>query len=214
MSLLEMAQWPEVEWQNQKVASKEVSKGLSASALSALDKAVKLEPGPVPRNEEWENILGHEKVKHGGPPSPRPGHKIADAMGSKKPARTNGFVNGAGQEQGDGIRARRSGKRRRYDDESFEGYGEGFVDDDREDAGGYSSDERASKKKRRKVRCDLSSRSAPTDLSPGVQRPQCPWHGRLRDGSAQAVGRQWHWCFRSAMTLALLLPRSARRPLA
>jgi hypothetical protein len=151
MGLLEMASWPDFEWQNQKVGERRVSRGLSGTAQSQLEKAFKLEPGPVPRNDEWESILGHEKVKQSGPPSPKLGNKTIDGAAAKKPAKLNGMANGTAQEQADGIRARRAGKRRRYDDDSFEGYGEGFVDDDRDDGGGYSSDERSSKKKRRKV---------------------------------------------------------------
>ena len=155
MSLRDMAAWPYEEWQVQKVGAKDVGKGLSSSALAKLEKAVKLEPGTVPKNDEWESILGHEKLKPGSPleTEVKPSHRTKEKM--------NGHPNGAGQPSGDSdtIRARRTGKRRRYDDESFEGYGEGFVDDDRDDADGLSSDGGGKKKKRRKVRppCPLGS---------------------------------------------------------
>lgn len=151
MSLRDMAAWPEEEWRNQKVYTKEVGKGLSESALSRLDKAVKLEPGPVPKNDEWESILGHEKTKPGGPVSPSPDGDTKQPA-SYKAGKANGQPNGAAllTSEGEAIRARRTGKRRRYDDESFEGYGEGYVDDDRDDADGYSSGD-GKKRKRRKV---------------------------------------------------------------
>jgi hypothetical protein len=55
----------------------------------------------------------------------------------------------------DPARPKRAGKKRRYDERSFEGYGEGYVDDDVDmAAGGYSTgdgeDGRRSGKKRRK----------------------------------------------------------------
>jgi hypothetical protein len=146
MSLRDIAAWPEEEWRNQKVASKEVSKGLSNTTLAKVDKAVKLEPGPVPKNDEWESILGHEKPKPAvspNEPDSKPGAQ------ERRLGKVNGHMNGPSAGENEIIRARRTGKRRRYDDDSFEGYGEGYVDDDRDDVD--SSDGGTKKKRRRKV---------------------------------------------------------------
>ena len=154
MSLVEMSAWPDEEWYVQKVSGKELPKGLSSGALSKLEKALKLEPGPVPKNDEWENILGHESRK-----GPLPESKAKQPVQpTARAPKANGQINGvAGLPTEKGVaRPQRARKRTRYDDASFEGYGEGFVDDDRDDDDGYSSNEGSkrssgSRKKRRKV---------------------------------------------------------------
>ncbi|MCJ1399911.1 hypothetical protein MMC11_003114 [Xylographa trunciseda] len=157
-SLVNLMAWPEDEWQNQVVAGKALEKGLSGVTLAKLEKAMKFEPGLVPKNDEWENILGLEKLK-----APLP---IVETKGKAAPQvvsklqKINGLVNGmtVGIPAGEVERPKRTGRKRRYDERSFEGYGEGFVDDDADgmDAGGYSSGEGSrkssvSKKKRKKV---------------------------------------------------------------
>ncbi|KAL8712249.1 MAG: hypothetical protein Q9220_003400 [cf. Caloplaca sp. 1 TL-2023] len=161
MGLLQMTQWPDEEWHNQKVHGRDVRAGLSGATMQKLGAAMQMQPGPVPNTAEhdWDDLLGNEKVK------PLP---TIDEP-SKKPIRpnlipkVNGQPNGV-RPQGDKAstteanRPKRVGKKRRYDDHSFEGYGEGYLDDDGDvvgDLGGYSSDEGSRKggpsKKRRKV---------------------------------------------------------------
>ncbi|KAI9877724.1 MAG: hypothetical protein M1830_002999 [Pleopsidium flavum] len=144
--LMEIVQWPEEEWHNQKVLGKEVEKGLGDGMLAKLDRAMKMEPGLVPNNEAWEDILGHEKAK----PIPSPAE-----LATKKPLpHTTNYVkpngqnnvaqsgNTSGTPSAEVARPKRSGRKRRYDEHSFEGYGEGYVDDDGEvGGGGYSSGE-------------------------------------------------------------------------
>ena len=159
--LLELLLWPDEEWQNQKVAGKELEKGFPSALMAKLEKAMKLEPGPVPKNDEWENILGHEKLKPG---MPIPEQKMKQsAQVPTKQLKANGHVHGTHMtvgtpSAGEVARPKRSGWKRRYDEHSFEGYGEGFVDDDGDviDPGGYSSAEGSrkssvTKKKRKKV---------------------------------------------------------------
>lgn len=157
--LVELIEWPEEEWQNQKVFGKELEKGLSGAMFAKLEKAMKMEPGPVPRNDEWEHVLGLEKLKAPipavetkGKTAPQPGPRFQ---------KVNGLVNGMTVgivAAGDVARPKRTGRKRRYDEHSFEGYGEGYVDDDADamNAGGYSSGEgsrnsNVSKKKRKQV---------------------------------------------------------------
>jgi hypothetical protein len=162
MSLSEMVAWPEEEWRNQKVKA-DLSKGVSDTVMGKLEKAFKLDATPVPKNDEWESILGFEKGKQGGAQASSDASKSKQpaAQGASKAAKVNGHTaNGvskpAGTEGGEVARPRRAGKKRRYDDESFEGYGEGYVDDKDDPEGGYSSGGSRggsiSKKKRRKVR--------------------------------------------------------------
>jgi hypothetical protein len=60
--LRQMTMWPEEEWQNQKVFGKEIKVADMDSALYNLQmKAMKMEPGTVPNNDYWEDVLGHDK---------------------------------------------------------------------------------------------------------------------------------------------------------
>lgn len=159
-SLTDLVRWPDEEWQVQKVAGKQLEKGLSGATLAKLEKAMKLDTGLVPKNDEWENILGFEKLKG---PIPTVETKVRPVLpAASKMAKTNGHVSGMTVQTqataGEVARPKRTGRKRRYDEHSFEGYGEGFVDDEGDiiDAGGYSSGEGSrkssvSKKKRKKA---------------------------------------------------------------
>ncbi|KAL4896723.1 Rox3 mediator complex subunit-domain-containing protein [Aspergillus ambiguus] len=144
--LRHMTMWPEDEWQNQKVYGKEIKVADIDSTLYNLQlKAMKMEPGMVPNNDYWEDVLGHEKPsKHAG-----------SGEGTKKPAappngpRIPGAPNGTPVAP-DPERTRPSrGRKRHYDDNSFVGYGEGYADDD-DDGAFYSNGEGIGKKKRKK----------------------------------------------------------------
>ncbi|MCJ1418305.1 hypothetical protein MMC32_004652 [Xylographa parallela] len=167
-SLVNLMAWPEDEWQNQVVAGKALENGLSGVTLAKLEKAMKFEPGLVPKNDEWENILGLEKLKAPLPIVETKGKAVPQA--ASKLQKVNGHVNGmrVGIPAGEIERPKRTGRKRRYDERSFEGYGEGFVDDDADviDAGGYSSGEGSrkssvSKKKRKKEYTALNTSAAP-----------------------------------------------------
>ncbi|MCJ1475647.1 hypothetical protein MMC13_004310 [Lambiella insularis] len=163
--LVELMNWPEEEWQNQKVFGKELERGLSSATLAKLEKSMKFEPGLVPRNDEWEHVLGLEKLKA---PMPLVETKVkAATQAAPKLHKVNGRVNGMTvgiPAPGDVARPKRTGRKRRYDEHSFEGYGEGYVDDDADgmDAGGYSSGEgsrksNVSKKKRKKEYASINT---------------------------------------------------------
>ncbi|MCJ1318697.1 hypothetical protein MMC15_004027 [Xylographa vitiligo] len=167
-SLVNLMAWPEDEWQNQVVAGKALGNGLSAVTLAKLEKVMKFEPGLVPKNDEWENILGLEKLKAPVPIVETRGKPVL--QGASKLQKANGHVNGmtVGIPAGEIERPKRTGRKRRYDERSFEGYGEGFVDDDADgvDAGGYSSGEGSrkssvSKKKRKKEYTAINPSAAP-----------------------------------------------------
>ena len=136
MGLAEMAAWPEEEWRNQKVHGKDVSKGLPDPIAAKLEKAFQLQRGPVPEGNKWEDILGIERQK-----------PHVDNVKMRKDSKSHGVLPAAPNARpgaaavDEPIRARRNTKKRRYDDGSFEGYGEGFVDDDLEMDAGYESGE-------------------------------------------------------------------------
>lgn len=158
--LMELVQWPDEEWHNQKVVGKEVEKGLGDALLAKLDRAMKMEPGPVPNNEIWEDLLGHEKAKQILAPADVPAKKsIPNPTNTVRPNIQSNTTNTIARAAGEVARPKRSGKKRRYDEDSFEGYGEGYVDDDGDPGGaGYSSGDGegsrrggSSKKKRKMV---------------------------------------------------------------
>ncbi|CAI7628559.1 unnamed protein product [Penicillium palitans] len=146
-SLRYMTLWPEEEWQNQKVHGKAIKVSDMDSALQNLQsRAMQMEPGPIPNNDWWEDILGHEKQAKNPAPG-ETGKKVAPALTAGRPSMQSYAASPRSQEA---ERPRPSrGRKRNYDDNSFAGYGEGFVDDD-DDPGFYSNGEGTGKKKRKK----------------------------------------------------------------
>lgn len=146
--LRHLMMWPEEEWQIQKVHGKEIKVAEAESALQKLQmRAMKLEAGPLPNSEYWEDILGHEKPsKHTALES---GKRAVSTPNALRPTvQANGVPATAAAPE----RARPTrGKKRHYDDNSFVGYGEGFVDDEDEGALYSNSEDRSGKKKRKKV---------------------------------------------------------------
>ena len=147
-TLLSMVQMPDEEWNLRNLEGKEIQKGLSTGTLAKLEKAMQMQPGPLPDNSKWEEVLGIDKPKP-VPPGVDPKVKTSILTAS-----TNGLVNGNRPHtintqitSSEVARPKRTAKKRRYDDSSFEGYAEGFLDDeaDNVDPGGYSSGDGASK---------------------------------------------------------------------
>lgn len=157
--LVEMTHFPDDVWDAQRVYGKEIGKGLSEALLSKLDQAMKMEPGPLPGFDA--SVLGLDAPRQ--PPAPPEQKKPAQpptnaARPPNRPQAANPRLKDkATSSQGEPPRPKRAGKKRRYDDKSFEGYGEGYVDDDVEMAGVPSAGERddkqggSAKKKRKKV---------------------------------------------------------------
>lgn len=154
MGLREMTLWPDEEWQNQKVGGKDVHKGLPSEILAKLDKAMQMQPGSLPNNHQWENLLGNDIPKL---VEPTKTSKIPNKPLTKANSQVNGNTVNA-----ENVRPQRTNKKRSYGDASFEGYAgyaEGIEDDDADTGGGYSSgDTQFSRKsgravkKRKKVR--------------------------------------------------------------
>ena len=157
--LMQLLGWPEQEWHVQKEASKKIE--FSDAFKARVQQAMKMQPGSVRGQAEWDSILGHEK------PIRAPAHleskPDASSSSTKNP---NGIASGqqrtVQQIQSELNRPRRAGKKRSYDDNSFSGYGEGFVDDDG-DMDAYSSDDRGGGRKRRKK---VSLEATSGDIAP------------------------------------------------
>ncbi|TPX24312.1 hypothetical protein DIZ76_013658 [Coccidioides immitis] len=154
--LRQLTMWPEEEWQNQKVIGKDIRVAEPDSALHKLHmRAMNFEPGPVPNNDYWEDVLGHEKPPKQGAAAVQP-KKAADTVGGavRQSTQANGTPISTPAPPVESGRPKRAGKKRSYNDSSFVGYGEGFPDDDLDmDGGFYSNSEegaRGSAKKKRK----------------------------------------------------------------
>lgn len=147
MQLLTVA---DEDWQNRSIAGKEIERGFTSIQQTNLLKAVTVARGQIPKDVWDSSVLGdlapvqHVSKKTSSDQAPR-------ATAPSTPALS---ATGATQKPSKLLapqldRARRLGKKRSYQDSSFEGYGEGYDDD----TGGYSTadgDDRSSKLKRRK----------------------------------------------------------------
>ncbi|KAL6849362.1 hypothetical protein ACO1O0_008902 [Amphichorda felina] len=138
-----MLQVPDLEWDVHQVKGKELDSGLSETTLASLGRALTITPGPVPKAVWDSSVLDEQslssgidgiKTKPATPGTPLPGTPGANSR--TKPNFPPGH---------DPSRPKRSIKKRAYGDNSFEGYGEGFPDDE----GGYSTGEGESGAKRR-----------------------------------------------------------------
>ncbi|KAK2873918.1 hypothetical protein FQN49_001989 [Arthroderma sp. PD_2] len=151
--LRNLMMWPDEEWYNQKVAGKEITTAESDTAFYKQQlRAMKMEPGLTPRNEYWEDVLGHEK------PSKNAAEQLPKKAGSGS-FRHTPQSNGTPAAQTSTVvpdpgRPKRAGRKRSYHDSSFVGYGEGFPDDDELEGSFYSNEDdgsSAGKKKRKKM---------------------------------------------------------------
>ena len=141
---------PEEQWQAENAAKKIE---ITPAFRTTVTKAMEMRPGTTRNNEMWEDALGHEKPR----PAAAPEVSVKKNPPATVPAqRPNGAVRPQVSNAADVIRPRRANKKRSYADNSFEGYGDGYVDDEGDlDAGAYSNSEDGGggpgRKKRKKV---------------------------------------------------------------
>ncbi|KAK0720449.1 Rox3 mediator complex subunit-domain-containing protein [Lasiosphaeris hirsuta] len=152
-SLLNLAKCPGDEWNVHFVRGKDILDGFTAETQARLSRATTMSKGLVPKNLWDSSVLGEIGPGKGDkqPPSARPtapNTPLASAININlqraKPQP------GVGQ---DVNRPKRGIKKRSYGDSSFEGYNEGYPDDDGGAETGYSTGEggdMASGQKRRK----------------------------------------------------------------
>lgn len=119
---------PDDDYQATRVLGKSIENGLSANFDSKLQRALHI-PDPQRRltdseNDRWRTLIGTEEpAKIVRPMMPMPGNPRDLQL-------TNGVLKMA-----PGVpRPERSGKKRRYNDSSFVGYGEGYLDDHEDDS--------------------------------------------------------------------------------
>lgn len=153
-----MLQVPELEWNVHEVKGREINDGLSEASLSALSRAMTMSKGPIPKTVWDTSVLGELAPSNSGDGKAMPAGKPVVTPGTPSAASPNLTPGNAGQ---DPNRPRRNVKKRSYGDSSFEGYGEGFPDDD----GGYSTGDGEAGQKRRK-----KDPSAPSPPYPNVRQ--------------------------------------------
>jgi hypothetical protein len=190
MSLLEMISLPDDVWETHHVKNKELSDGLSDQVLGVLTKAMTMAKGSVPKSVWDSSVLGDLA------PSNPSGVKQASSAKPTNPGTPAGSTPAAaprpkqqvapGQ---DPARPRRNIKKRSYGDSSFEGYGEGFPDDEGGADTGYSTEEGGGQKRRKKV-CTSNSRPVRARLLTPcrTQRMRNPFQTLLTN---PAMGRVW-----------------------
>jgi hypothetical protein len=187
-TLLGMMCFPKEEWNIHFVRNKELDRGLSAETRAKLPKAMGMSKGLIPKQVWDSSVLGElsplntikaekaEKSNLSGklttPGTPIPAATAAanGAQGaSSRPKPQQGLVQEA-------TRPKRSVNKRSYRDSSFEGYGEGYLDDELGGEGGYSTGEAdngggATAKRRKKVLSGDSSDEYPDSLLTRSQNP-------------------------------------------
>ena len=146
-------------WQARQVKTKDIRYGLLEDVEADLRAALTMNKGPIPKAIWDSSVLGDlapEKlasigVRPGSVRGTAPNTPLHPAVARSKiqlQQQQSQLTGGA-----DASRPRRVGKKRSYGENSFEGYGEGFPDDDGVDGGGYSTGEGdgSSHKRRKKV---------------------------------------------------------------
>ena len=148
--IMEFMQVPELEWNVHFVKGREISDGLSETTLASLGRAMTMAKGPISKSIWDTSVLGElapssgdSKVSSSAKPTApnTPSASTPAALGRPKSQLPPGH---------DPNRPRRNIKKRTYGDSSYEGYGEGFPDDDTGVETGYSTGEGEGGQKRRK----------------------------------------------------------------
>ncbi|ESZ94517.1 hypothetical protein SBOR_5097 [Sclerotinia borealis F-4128] len=171
-------------WEETQVEGKEIDKGIPDELRPALSKATIMAYGPIPR-EHWNssvlgdmaNRLATESLKVVAP-------KKAVAPKAKAPM-SQGTTGVPKQNRGaaDIPRPKRTVKKRSYGDASYEGYGEGYVDDDTGYSTGENADDRAGGRKRPKkvgsvlYPSNVQANKGKTPTSHGFQGPMRQSYG-------------------------------------
>lgn len=151
-TFLSLVRQPEEEWLVQNRQGQEIENGLPLLVRSSLEKAMTMSKGSIPQSL-WESaVLGEldmPETKTSVAPAPT---KSSAAAALQKGSNSSASQSRAGKVEV--ARPKRNVKKRGYEESSYEGYGEGYVDDDIVDAGystGDGDDRGMSQKRRKKV---------------------------------------------------------------
>ncbi|KAM0518481.1 hypothetical protein ACHAPE_004244 [Trichoderma viride] len=159
---LSMLQVPDHEWNVHQVKGRSLMDGLSDVTKSTLGRAMTLAKGQVPKSFWDSSVLGDIGPSNGDSskaPSAKPtapNTPLISMSGAAAMSRPKSQLL-PGQ---NAARPQRSIKKRSYGDSSYEGYGEGFPDDDTGLETGYSTGEGEGGQKRRKKASQISNYDA------------------------------------------------------
>lgn len=150
---LAMLQVPDHEWNVLQVKGRSLMDGLSDVTKANLGRAFTMAKGPIAKSVWDTSVLGDLGSSNGDSSSKAPSAKPTApntpliSMPGSAMNRPKGSQLLPGQ---NAARPQRSIKKRSYGDSSYEGYGEGFPDDDTGLETGYSTGEGEGGQKRRK----------------------------------------------------------------
>lgn len=161
-----------------RIDGKEPGAASDEQTLALLDSALTLRPGHLPRDEhnEWKSLLGLDDAAI---PAKQPANSVAPAVARATTAVPRTAPSTAPQSavipnspRNSAARPDRQGKKRRYDERSYEGYNDGYDDDGydtggQDDSGGRGSGSKRQKRKvsRLKPSDPTAERSADLDLA-------------------------------------------------
>ncbi|KYK61472.1 Mediator of RNA polymerase II transcription subunit 19 [Drechmeria coniospora] len=165
-----MIQMPDLEWGVHQVRGRDISDGLSEATRSVLGRAMSMTKGPIPKAVWDASVLGDLASGNGDaskPVSARPSAPNTPSANTPSASTPNpmGRPKSLLPPGHDPLRPKRNIKKRSYGDSSYEGYGEGFPDDDAGADTGYSTGEGEGGAKRRKKVSDSASPPSPGVLS-------------------------------------------------
>ncbi|KAH7321980.1 Rox3 mediator complex subunit-domain-containing protein [Rhexocercosporidium sp. MPI-PUGE-AT-0058] len=145
--LMWRVKYQDEDWKAEWTQGKEIEKGIPESLLPAGNKVFTMAKGPIPKDMFNPTVLG----EGGNPTAPVESAKGVP-NGSRTPVPQNSAVARPGKvaSKADAQRPKRVSTKRTYGDSSFEGYGEGYVDDDNQDPGYSTGDGDGGKRKRPK----------------------------------------------------------------
>lgn len=142
---MELVMAPQDYFEVHNVQGKEIANGLSDMTISLLGRAMTMAKGTIPKPVWDTSVLGdltpsNGDVSKASSKPATPGTPLASTP-TNVPRSKHSLAIGH-----DPTRPKRNIKKRAYGDNSYEGYGEGFPDDD----GGYSTNDGDGAQKRRK----------------------------------------------------------------
>jgi hypothetical protein len=147
-SLRALAEMPDDYYQSTFRTGQEIERSLSQMVLSKLPAALSMARGQIPKTSWDSSVLGELDI----PETKNAAVSVASKLSAPGMQRTSSHLSATGKSgKADAPRPKRNVKKRGYEESSFEGYGEGYVDDEAD--GGYTSgegDERGVSQKRRK----------------------------------------------------------------
>ncbi|KAF3770946.1 hypothetical protein M406DRAFT_105569 [Cryphonectria parasitica EP155] len=146
---LSLIDCPPEEWHVLFEKAQEIENGLKPEVQRALPKATTMIRGPIAKDKWDSSVLADfagDRGARGTPKVTAPGTPLHPASGGTAP-RLKGQTPGVQ----DAARPRRAGKKRSYGDNSFEGYGDGFQDDETGADTGYSTGEGEGTKRKKKT---------------------------------------------------------------